>query len=669
MPDFKVFKRWVTTDWRAHRKWREDSREDFSFVAGDQWSEDEKEDLTEQMRPVIVFNRTATIINAVVGSEINNRTEVRFLPRTLGDAEVNEQLTKGAEWFRDQSGAEEEDSQAFFDSVVCGVGWSETLMDFESDSEGEPKMERINPLEMCWDSGAEKRGLTDARRIARVRKISMDEAEEMWPDADKSALSADWLDQRGEEKQSSIQWSDDDYSHHDDDGDDDGEDEEETATIVQLQYRVRIREVEYKDPITGARGVLGRREFNRLRDMIRKMGHDVQFPSREIIRYEWKQVIMGNEILEENKPCADRPTFTPITGYWDNTKRQWYGLLRQMKDPQKFANKWLSQTLHIINSNSKGGLLAETDATDNPEELEEQWSASDAVVWLRPGSIANNKIQPKPSVQMPAALMQLTEFAISSIRDVSGVNQELLGMRDQNQPGVLEYQRKQAAMTTLAVLFDALRQYRKQQGEVLLYYMTKYMADGRLIRISDEEGERFERLQLDPSIRKYDVIVDDAPSSPNNKERVWETITALMPVLVQADLPKQLWGEIIAYAPFPAALIEKMKEFAMKPDQPDPETEKMKALTIQKLMAEVEKAKSGADRDSANAFENIAQGLLALSKAQSAPLEASQEIMKDAAQKELALSKMGLDADKARMDTAMKMTQIIAQSGRPSNVQ
>ena len=236
-------------------------------------------------------------------------------------------------------------------------------------------------------------------------------------------------------------------------------------------------------------------------DVVRGMGFESNIKSREVTRREWKQAYLGADILEENEPCKDRPTFGAITGYWDNEKRMWFGLLRQMKDPQKYANKWLSQTLHIINSNSKGGLFVEDDATDDIRELEENYAAADSVIKLRSGGI--QKVLPKPKVEMPASLMQLTEFAITAIRDVSGVNMELLGLQDQNQPGVLEYQRKQAAMTTLAVLFDALRQYRKRQAEVMLFYMTEYLADGRLIRIADEDGERYAPLQLDPSIRKY----------------------------------------------------------------------------------------------------------------------------------------------------------------------
>ena len=164
MPSLETFKTWVRADWRAHREWRREAREAFAFVAGDQWTEEEKSLLEEQNRVPIVFNRTATIINAVVGSEINNRTEVRYFPRTLGDSEINEVLTKGGEWFRDRSGAEEEETQSFYDTVVCGMGWVESLIDFDTDEDGAPMMERIDPLEMCWDASASRRGLLSSRR-------------------------------------------------------------------------------------------------------------------------------------------------------------------------------------------------------------------------------------------------------------------------------------------------------------------------------------------------------------------------------------------------------------------------------------------------------------------------------------------------------------------------
>jgi len=101
-----------------------------------------------------------------------------------------------------------------------------------------------------------------------------------------------------------------------------------------------------------------------------------------------------------------------------------------------------------MNSSAKGGILAETDAFDDQRQAEESYAKPEAITWMRRGALSGQhgqKFASKPTAQFPAGFYQLMEFAISSIRDVTGINLELLGMRDANQPGILEAQRKQAA--------------------------------------------------------------------------------------------------------------------------------------------------------------------------------------------------------------------------------
>jgi hypothetical protein len=61
-------------------------------------------------------------------------------------------------------------------------------------------------------------------------------------------------------------------------------------------------------------------------------------------------------------------------------------------------------------------------------------------------------------------------------------------MADREQAGVLEYQRKQSAVTLLAPLFDSFRRYRKMSGRCWLHFMQNYLTDGRLIRITKDDG-------------------------------------------------------------------------------------------------------------------------------------------------------------------------------------
>jgi hypothetical protein len=51
-------------------------------------------------------------------------------------------------------------------------------------------------------------------------------------------------------------------------------------------------------------------------------------------------------------PGADqgRYSWACITGELDRNKGHWFGLIKTMRDPQMWANKWLSRILHILNT-------------------------------------------------------------------------------------------------------------------------------------------------------------------------------------------------------------------------------------------------------------------------------------------------------------------------------
>lgn len=605
--DIETLKSEIREDWNFHGKWRDEAREAWDFYHGDQWSETDKYELEEQAKMALVFNRVAPIINAVAGTEINNRTEVRFIPRTMGDAKVNETLTAGAEWFRDAASAEEEESQAFMSTLVCGLGVTETTLDFETDPEGEPVVTRLDELSMCWDRHARRKGLKDARRVCRVMEMPVIEAMERFPGNERQDLDASWLDvKETEEGSPHINLIGDQYK---------GEGatskgEADTVRVVQAQWSERQKFVEFVEPMTGERKTISEADFDKLLAVMPEMA---MLTFRRFARHVWHQAFIGADILgEKTQPCEDSCTFKFITGHFDRKSRRWYGMMRVMMDPQKFANKFMSQTLHIINSNSKGGVLIESDATDDIQDLEDSWASADAVHVLKPGGLG--KIQEKGRPDLPVALMTLMEYAVSSIRDVTGVNLEILGMREANQPGVLEYQRRQSAMTTLAGMFDALRTYRKDQGGVILYFLRKYIAPtGRLVRITEDGESRYEPLEIGDDAVKYDVIVDDAPSAPNQKERTWTFIEGLMPALQSLGLPPELWVDIMEHSPLPTSLTEKIRGYMEQAGKqpPDPMEQQLAELAIAKERSEIAENMSNAEYDRIRAQREAQEASLA----------------------------------------------------------
>jgi len=131
---------WFKQDIAHAAKWRMGAREDYAFYNGDQWAEDDAALLQRQKRPVMTFNRVAPLVNAVIG----------------------------------------------------GMGWIDTRLDFESNADGDPVVQRLDPFKMVWDKGAVKANLSDAKRLWYVDDKPEEEVRALFPDLDPLALHADW---------------------------------------------------------------------------------------------------------------------------------------------------------------------------------------------------------------------------------------------------------------------------------------------------------------------------------------------------------------------------------------------------------------------------------------------------------------------------------------------
>ena len=144
----RKLKRWEKQAKQHWSEWRQEARQAYDFVAGKQWSADDKAALLDQMRQPVVFNRIAPMVDAVSGAEVLNRQEVRYSPREQGDVQVSEIVTAADEWARNLADTEDEESDAFADVIICGMAWTETKMDYEDDPEGRIVDDRVDPLEM-----------------------------------------------------------------------------------------------------------------------------------------------------------------------------------------------------------------------------------------------------------------------------------------------------------------------------------------------------------------------------------------------------------------------------------------------------------------------------------------------------------------------------------------
>jgi len=622
---YSTLRGWFRLDQAHSAEWRKLAKEDFGFAAGDQYKAEDRAKLEEERRPVITFNRALSIIKAVAGIEINGRHDTVYLPRGTkpGVVKANEMLTAASQWMSDVSDAEDEQSEAFQDAIICGMGWTEPRISYEDDPDGMYVEGKVDPLEMYWDRSARSKNLQDARRVFRVRKMTIDEARDfakgLGADVLDEDLNASWATGADTEAPKPVE----EKRHRDENAS--PFDDKAEVHIVHAQWIERKPFYRVGDRVTGKVLELDEERFEEYKALASQYG--LEFTYVRQTRKAYKQAFLGKCIIGQVMDCPskDRFTFQCITGERDRNAGTWFGLIRLMRDPQMWANKWLSQTLHILNTTAKGGIIAEKDAFEDQRDAQDTYAQPDAITWAAKGAIANGKIMQKPGVGIPTAYVNLLEFAIASIRDVTGINLELLGMRDANQPGILEHQRKQAAMTILATMFDSLRRFRKNVGRIRLVYIQRYLSDGRLIRITQSDDQGRSVMMLVPLLREetigdYEVIIDDAPNSPNQKQETWAFLMQLMPVFRGMMTPETAVA-MLEYSPLPTKLVEQFKKMISE-GKNDPEAKMQQQIGMRGAVAKIKRDEAAAEKDLATAQGARAEAMLDLANAAAAGAEA-----------------------------------------------
>lgn len=645
-------------DRKDSRRWRSDAREDFEFKAGRQWSDDDLQTLEQLKRPAVTFDRINPQIDAITGSERTNRQQVRFLPRTVdtqsqapgaNDGFVSETYTVVSDAIRQNSDAEDEESDAFEDAIVSGMGWTETWIDFEDEPEGKIKIDRVPPLEMYWDRDAVKRNLADATRVYRIKTMLRDEVKEIWPKARLMGTANDFFDAQSITQEPHDADAADEY-RTDQAGRVPSKDE---INVVQFQWCEREPFFLVENQV-GEVEELSTDEFRALESD--GLTSDLLAVRRTRKTYH-QAFIAGKTVLERGPLHPDSkfhiPGFTLkcITGKRDQNKKQWFGLVRAMKDPQRWANKYFSSMQEIFANSGKGGLIAEKGAFDNTRKAEEDWSKSGSILFVNNGALSGQKprITERNNPGIPAAADRLHAIAVNAIREVSGINLEVLGLSQVTQSPGTEQSRVRQSLTTLATLFDSLRRYRKEHGRILLHMINVYVDEGTIFRIAGED--KFVQFQKDPNIIKYDIIVDQSPTSPNMKMEVWNSLQPVLPVLIeQGAFPPAL----LDYLPVPASVIAKIKQH-FDSQQPTPEQvqlqEQAQQLQVQKLQSEVQLDEARAQAELAKAFSNMDARQLDRIKV---ALEAREMELEDRRERDLSTSQQGIDL----------LTELVKQDGR-----
>jgi hypothetical protein len=555
----------------SHKAWHDEDAEMHAIYAGHQWDAKDVAALEAEHRPALVFNAVMPVVNAVSGSEITNRTEPRFIPRTVSDSEFNDVVTETVRYQRQQADTNYEKSAVFRDAVIAGIGCMEFSYDYSESEYGQLVTERVPMGEVEWDPSSKKMNLVDARWVMRGKWIPEREFENIWGrealDNVKAAASEESMPISGQDEIHNQTLSNlyaSDMKFYDS--------KQRKVAVFDYQWIEVEKYFIVTNLETGEKDYLSRQQKRDMEETLEAIPEedrplvDVQEMPKKVY---YRAFIAGDVVLEHGESRIQRNfTYKFVTGFMDQKEDrvEWFGLMRSMKDPQSWSNKMVSQIIHVIATNPKGAIIAEEGVFKNPAQAMQDWAKPNPLITTRMKALQNKEVQIIEG-KYPHSMERMMDISLEAIPRVSGVNPYMSGQIDDlkrtAQSAVQLVQR--SGMVILSNLFDSLGRFTRECGRLHLAFIDAYMEEGTVVRIAkdplDPQGEpvEFKRDWIEKV--EYDVVVDEAPISPTANEDFWRTLmqTDAFGTLVERGM---LTMDIVAdiMPNVPTSIRQRMKE-------------------------------------------------------------------------------------------------------------
>lgn len=531
---------------------RKKGRESEDFYAGKQWDDDTSRWLNKLDRAALTINEIASNIDTLIGYQMEQRTDLKFLPQESGDQRVGDMLNIASKKILDACYFQREESKVFKDICITGFGDFNMYMSFTDNIQGDVKVERFQ-----WDDAVygphEKEDLSDCEYGVKSRMQSI-------------AKLKQWFGKKANEIEASYKSYCGQYP--------DIEDNKTGVSGTHMDYRAakKLDDVPYTVDGTFPLVDVQRKQF-RLAQVTRKTYKEVtvifnQDENFFFTAYDWKeediakassipgfQVISqmktrmritkfcGNVILSDENP-ADLPVHdfysVPVYAYRQNG--EFWGKVEAAKDPQRELNKRRSQIMDTMNRLGASVYYTEPDTFTNSQE-KEKFKKNRS----KPGSMFEvNDLNRKPVLEsgadVPVALVNIMQMDQENLQRLMNV---VVAPGGANESGALFLERKKGRLTGNQFLFDNLSFAKQKIGKLLLGLIQRYYPPERLLRLLNSQyskqkfeigGEDFSQFSEDEVLEmlenadllEYDVIVSESSFAPSTRLGIAMTLFDLM---------------------------------------------------------------------------------------------------------------------------------------------
>lgn len=611
-----------------------EARNNYAFHAGDAMAYTAT--VTDKgRRSMVVFNKVKPYIDAVVGFMVQLRRKPQYHARIF-ENELQEELSRYlnglSEYARSNANMDQVESHQDRDMLIAGYGATDTNILYEVNPDGEVQSENIQFNDVFWDMQARGPNLLDARWVFRRKKFGRDEAVKRFP----GTKPEDFESYKGDETS---------YTYNPDGGLYDkiafgiGHTEEDLVQVYYYQYWELEKYYRARNPLYDIEDAAlvnqlalvmetmrTRREEAALPETVddyfefdpfaeylvmtpqikadmsaafERFGIDVEYQEHPK-RVYYTNIITGDKVLMKfRSPDQQGFTIKFKVGDYDHENKRWFGMVDALKEPARYANKALTEMLYVIASNSKGGVMYEESAVEDPARFEQQWATTKAAIKVQDGALQRGAIQPKAQAALPNGYENIFSISNDSLGEVTGINKEFLGNAQATQvSALLESQRINQVISTLGCYFDSITLYQREHARMMITFlrMLAENSEGRLVSILGEDGAvRLEELSIDRFAEEYDVDIGEAPTSATQKQETLSTMLTMADRL--ATIGKDIYPVVVPYLNIKQADKQRLLEI-LSPPEPTPEQVEAQEA-IQQLQFEGQAARIAKDQGDA----------------------------------------------------------------------
>lgn len=541
-----------------------------SFYNGD--CMDYKDDIqfrtpTGNKKALVQFNKVKSNVDAVVGFMAQNRREVRYVAKTNSAmADLFSRYKNAiADYVAENTFSAHIETEQDLDMLINGYGATETDMSYilggsTTDPNGEIIVWKLDPECVGWDFNARQKNLIDAGYVWYYKDYTLKDAVDLFDESEDKFEVATVSDNGGYEynpyggaytkirESDTVEWA---------------AKQEELVRVYNYQWMQYEDSYRAKNPLYSAVTPEGAMIIQAKLEMIAgevkrdeyAAGDMFDFdPRSEVLTFDDK---IKRRLVEElgdlinpvkfkrkcyyTAICSGRHVFKWFksisqqgfsvkfkTGTFNAKEKIWVGMVNAMMNPQKYYNKALTELLFTIASNSKGGVMVERGAVEDINDFSSKWAKTDAVIVVNDGAITQGRIQEKARATVPTGLEGIVSLSDASVSDASGIDRSFLGSREAAQESGIMYKRRiRQVVSTMARYMDSISMYQKMQARLMSDYVRVWVQnnDGSLIKITGEDGiDEFIALSYDKMVDEYEVSLQEAPTTPEEKQEKAATI-------------------------------------------------------------------------------------------------------------------------------------------------